>query len=115
MERKTYTINASERAVGRIATEVSDLLRGKNEPSFERHIDKGGFVIVENIKEIRVTGKKLDQKTYYHYSGYPGGLKEKKMGELFDKNPAEVLRKAVYNMLPKNRLRKEMIKRLTVK
>jgi large subunit ribosomal protein L13 len=115
MERKTYTINASERAVGRIATEVSELLRGKNEPSFERHIDKGGFVVVENIKEIRVTGKKLDQKTYYHYSGYPGGLKEKKMGELFDKNPAEVLRKAVYNMLPKNRLRKEMIKRLTVK
>jgi large subunit ribosomal protein L13 len=115
MERKTYTINASERAIGRIATEVSDLLRGKNEPSFERHIDKGGFVVVENIKEIRVTGKKLDQKTYYHYSGYPGGLKEKKMGELFDKNPSEVLRKAVYNMLPKNRLRKEMIKRLTVK
>ncbi len=115
MQRKTHTIDASGRAVGRIATEVSDLLRGKNEPSFERHMDKGSFVVVENIKEVRVTGKKLDQKTYYSYSGYPGGLKKKNMGELFDQNPAEVLRKAVYNMLPKNKLRKEMIKRLTVK
>lgn len=115
MERKTHTINASGQSVGRIATNAANLLRGKNEPNFEHNEDKGHFVVVENISELKFTGKKLDQKKYYSYSGYPGGLKEKKMGEVFDKNPGEVVRKAVYKMLPKNKLRKEMIKRLSFK
>lgn len=115
MERKTYTINASGQAVGRIATEVANLLRGKNDPSFERHIDKGGFVVVENTSEVKFTGKKIDQKKYFSFSGYPGGLKTKKMKDVFAENPAEVLRKAVYKMLPKNKLREGMIKRLIVK
>ncbi len=115
MERKTHTINASGQSVGRVATNAANLLRGKNESSFEYNQDKGHFVIVENILELKFTGKKLDQKKYYSYSGYPGGLKEKKMGEVFDKNPGEVVKKAVYKMLPKNKLRKEMIKRLSFK
>lgn len=112
MDRKTYTIDAADKAVGRLATEVAIILRGKNEPNFEFHQDNGGFVVVNNISKIRFTGKKLKQKNYYHYSGYQGGLKIKKMGEVFESNPGEVLRKAVYNMLPKNRLRQQMIKRL---
>lgn len=115
MERKTYTIDASGRAVGRIATEIAILLRGKNDPSFERHVDKGGFVVVENIKDVIFTGKKIEQKKYYSYSGYPGGLKEKKMKDVFQENPTEVLKKAVYKMLPKNKLREDMIKRLNFK
>lgn len=115
MERKTYTINASDQAIGRVASEAANLLRGKNDPSFERHMDKGGLVVIENISEVKFTGKKLEQKKYYSYSGYPGGLKEKKMEEVFKENPAEVLRKAVYKMLPKNKLRNETIKRLSFK
>lgn len=112
MNRKTYTIDAADKAIGRIATEAIMFLRGKNEPNFEFHQDKGNFVIVKNISKVRFTGKKLKQKNYYHYSGYQGGLKIKKMGEVFESDPGEVLRRAVYNMLPKNRLRSNMIKRL---
>ena len=112
MNRKTYTIDATDKAIGRIATEAVMFLRGKNEPDFEFHQDKGSFVIVKNISKTKFTGKKLKQKNYYHYSGYQGGLKTKKMGEVFKNDPGEVLRKAVYNMLPKNRLRPNMIKRL---
>jgi len=115
MERKTYTIDANGHSVGRIATKVANLLRGKNNPDFEYNQDKGNFVIIENISKLKFTGKKLDQKKYYSYSGYPGGLKEKKMSELFEKNPNEILKKAIYKMLPKNKLRKEMIKRLSFK
>lgn len=115
MERKTYIIDASGKAIGRIATEAANLLRGKNEPSFERNMDKGGFVVVENISEVNFTGKKIEQKKYFSFSGYPGGLKTKKMKDVFEENPGEVLRKAVYKMLPKNKLRGDMVKRLTVK
>ena len=112
MNRKTYTIDAADKAIGRIATEAVMFLRGKNESDFEFHQDKGSFVIVKNISKTKFTGKKLKQKNYYHYSGYQGGLKTKKMGEVFENDPGEVLRRAVYNMLPKNRLRPNMIKRL---
>ncbi|MEA2064685.1 MAG: 50S ribosomal protein L13 [Patescibacteria group bacterium] len=114
MNRKTHTIDAADKAIGRLATEIVIFLRGKNEPNFEFHQDNGSFVVVKNISKIRFTGKKLKQKNYYHYSGYQGGLKTKKMGEVFESDPGEVLRKAVYNMLPKNRLRSNMIKRLKV-
>ncbi|MCK5459863.1 50S ribosomal protein L13 [Candidatus Parcubacteria bacterium] len=112
MNRKTYTIDAADKAIGRIATEAVMFLRGKNEPNFEFHQDNGSFVVVKNISKTKFTGKKLKQKNYYHYSGYQGGLKTKKMGEVFESDPGEVLRRAVYNMLPKNRLRPNMIKRL---
>lgn len=115
MKRETYTIDASGRAIGRIATEVVNFLRGKNEPTFERHTDTGSFVIVENVKEVKFTGKKIEQKKYYHYSGYQSGMKEKKIKDVFEKNPDDVLRRAVLKMLPRNRLRDAMIQRLTIK
>ncbi len=115
MNREKHTIDATNQSIGRLATNIVNLLRGKNRPDFEYHKDLGSIVEVENIKKVKFTGKKIDQKKYYSYSGYPGGLKEKKMRELFEKNPGEVLRKAVYNMFPKNKLRKEMIKRLIIK
>ena len=114
MNRKTYKIDAADKAIGRIATEAVMFLRGKNDSDFEFHQDKGNFVIVENIFKVKFTGKKLKQKNYYHYSGYQGGLKIKKMGEVFKSDPGEVLRKAVYSMLPNNRLRSNMIKRLKI-
>lgn len=114
MERKTYTIDASEKMLGRLATEVVLLLRGKDKPDFEYREDRGNSVSIFNIDKIKVSGKKADQKIYYKHSGYHGGLKKTIYKNLFAKNPAEVLRKAVYNMLPKNRLRSQMIKRLTI-
>ena len=115
VERKTHTIDASDKVLGRLATEITRLLSGKNKASYVPYLDLGDAVIVENAGKIKITGKKLEQKKYYHYSGYPGGLKTKKMGEVFAKNPAEVLYRAVYNMLPKNKLRKRMFKRLKIK
>lgn len=114
MERKTYTIDASEKMLGRLATEVVLLLRGKDKPDFEYREDRGNSVSIFNIDKIKVSGKKADQKIYYKHSGYHGGLKKTVYKNLFAKNPGEVLRKAVYNMLPKNRLRPQMIKRLTI-
>lgn len=115
MKRDTHNLDATGQALGRLASDIVVLLRGKNKPEFEPNIDGGGFVTVENIKKLKVTGKKMDQKKYYHYSGYPGGLKETTLKELVaKKGMGEALRRAVWNMLPKNKLRSEMIKRLTV-
>jgi large subunit ribosomal protein L13 len=115
IERKTHTIDATDQSVGRIASGIVTLLRGKNKPEFLPNVDGGDMVIVENITKLRFTGTKFGQKVYYSFSGYPGGLKETKLSKLFNDRPDEVLRKAVWNMLPKNRLRQEMIKRLTIK
>lgn len=115
IERKTHKIDATGKAPGRLASEIAIMLRGKNKASYQPNVDAGDFVHVSNAKHMKFTGKKLEQKKYYHHSGYPGGLKEKKMKEVFENNPGEVLKKAVYNMLPKNKLRKEMIKRLIIK
>jgi len=115
MNRKTHTIDATGRSLGRLASEAALLLRGKDEPNFERHIDNGSFVEIINFNAVKITGNKLDQKKYFRHSGYPGSLKEKKLGVLMEKNPAEVLKKAVYGMLPKNKLRPKMIKRLIVR
>ncbi|MFH0856820.1 MAG: 50S ribosomal protein L13 [bacterium] len=110
--RQTHKIDAENQAAGRVATKVANLLMGKNNPSYAPNVDIGDFVEVINANKLKFTGKKLDQKKYYHYSGYPGGLKEKKLREVFEKQPWRVIHKAVYNMLPKNKLRKEFIKRL---
>lgn len=115
IERATHTIDATDQIVGRIATRVATLLRGKHKPEYAPNVDGGDAVVVENIAKLRFTGTKFEQKKYYRFSGYPGGLKETKIAKLFNERPEEILRKAVWNMLPKNRLRKEMIKRLTIK
>lgn len=113
-ERKKHKIDAAGKVLGRLATEVSRLLMGKNKVSYAPNRDMGDEVLIENVAEIKIHPKKLDQKHYYHYSGYPGGMKSKKMGNVFIKSPAEVLRRAVYNMLPKNKLRKLMMRRLII-
>ena len=114
MERKTHTIDATGKALGRLASEIAVLLRGKQKSDFVPYKDTGDFVIVKNIDKIRFTGKKLEQKKYYHHTGYLGSLKAVSLKELFKKNPTEVLRKAVFGMLPKNKLRARIIKRLKI-
>ncbi len=112
MERETHKIDAENKSPGRLATKIAVLLRGKNKPSFEPHRDMGDVVVVENVDKMKITGKKLEQKKYYKHSGYPGGLKEKSMEELMENKPEEVLKRAVFGMLPKNKLRAKQIKRL---
>ncbi|MFH1551480.1 MAG: 50S ribosomal protein L13 [bacterium] len=107
-----HTIDAKNKILGRLAVEVANLLRGKNKTNFVPYLDVGDEVIVINTDKIRVTGQKLKQKTYYHHSSYPGGIKEIKLGELLKKDSREVIQKAVYGMLPKNKLRDKMIKKL---
>lgn len=115
MERKLYKMDATGQTVGRLASDIAIILRGKNKPEFEAHIDGGDIVEVENIKKLKFTGKKLDQKKYFSYSGYPGGLKEKKIKDLLENNPGEILERAVREMLPPVKFRKAMLKRLTIK
>jgi large subunit ribosomal protein L13 len=115
IERKTHQIDATGRPVGRLATEIATILRGKNKPTFQPHIDGGDFVEIINADKMKFTGKKLDQKEYIWHSNYPGGLKRRKVSEVFEKDPGDVIRRAVMGMLPKNKLRDLMIKRLKVK
>ena len=112
MERKTHTIDAKDRPLGRLATEIANILRGKYKPDFTPYKEGGDFVIVKNVDKIKLTGKKLKQKKYYHHTGFPGGLRISRLEDLFREKPQEVLRKAVWGMLPKNKLRKKIIKRL---
>lgn len=112
MKRETYTIDATNKVLGRLATEIAILLRGKHKPDFAPNKDRGDFVVVKNIDKIKLTGKKIRQKIYYHHTGYLGSLKETALKKLFQKEPAEVLKKAVFGMLPKNKLRSRQIKRL---
>ena len=107
-----HQIDATNQPLGRLASRIAQILRGKASPKFQPYILPDEKVVVENTDKIRFTGHKLEQKKYYHYSGYPGGLRERKVKNVFEKNPKEVLRRAVLGMLPKNRLRKEMIKNL---
>jgi len=112
MERETHTIDATNKILGRLATEIAVLLRGKNRSDFAPNKDIGDFVVVKNVNKIKVTGKKFEKKIYYHHSGYLGGLKETPFKKLFEKDPGEVLKRAVFGMLPKNKLRAKQIKRL---
>lgn len=115
MTKFQIKINAENQVLGRLATKVAAVLRGKDKPSFRPHIAPDHKVVVFNTDKVKITGKKLDQKKYYHYSGYPGGLKEKKMRDVFNRDSGEVLRKAVWGMLPKNRLRKVFMRNLITK
>ncbi|MCD6550155.1 50S ribosomal protein L13 [bacterium] len=112
MSKKTYIIDASNKTLGRLASRISILLQGKDDPNYRPHEDRGNIVIVKNVEKIRLTGRKREQKKYYHHSGYLGGLKEVPLKKVIEKDPAEVLRKAVWGMLPKNKLRAKRIKRL---
>lgn len=114
MERVTHTIDAKGQSLGRLATKVALLLRGKAKPGFAHHIDGGDVVVVTNFKKVRITGKKMEQKTAYRHSTYLGGLKSRTLKESFIVEPKEILRKAVWGMLPKNKLRSDQIKRLRV-
>jgi large subunit ribosomal protein L13 len=114
INRETHTIDAADRSLGRLATEVAGLLRGKHKEDFAPNKDDGDFVVIKNFSKIRITGKKMEQKKYFRHSGYLGGLKETPMNKLFEKDPAQVITKAVWGMLPKNKLRREQIKRLKI-
>jgi len=115
LERKTHQIDATDQAVGRLATKIALILRGKNKPEYQAHLDLGDVVEVTNISKLKFTGKKLAQKEYHHYSGYLGGLKTKKMSAIYALNPGEVLMRAVREMLPPTKLRPNMLKRLIIK
>ena len=112
LQRETHIIDAQGKPLGRIASEIAVLLQGKHKPEYAPYKDIGDFVIVKNFDKVRFTGKKLKNKKYYRHSGYLGGLKMQTLEELLKKDPYKVLRKAVMGMLPKNKLRKKMIKRL---
>jgi len=114
IKRETHLIDASGRVLGRLATEIATLLQGKHKPNFLPYKDMGDFVIVKNVEKLKITGKKMEQKKYFTHSEYLGGWKETPLKILFKKDPAEVFKKAVFGMLPKNRLRAKMIKRLKI-
>lgn len=114
IKRQWHSIDASGRILGKIATEAAGLLMGKHKPIFTRHLDGGDFVVITNAEKVRVTGNKTKQKLYYRHSGYPGGLKSTSLEKLSQTNPTRVIEYAVKGMLPKNRLRDGMMKRLKV-
>jgi large subunit ribosomal protein L13 len=113
-ERKTYTVDASQKILGRLATDIARHLTGKTSVSFQPHLDVGDTVIVTGVANMKVTGKKYDQKVYHHHSGHPGGIKAKTMRQLWEQSPALVLRAAVSRMLPKNKHRDARLDRLTI-
>ena len=114
VERKWYVVDAEGKTLGRLASEVANVLRGKNKPTYTPHIDTGDYVIVVNAEKIQVTGKKLDQKIYYHHSEYVGGMKETTLAEMMNKKPEKVIELAVKGMLPKGPLGREMYTKLFV-
>ncbi len=113
-DRNWCLVDAEGKVLGRLATEVANILRGKNKPIYTPHIDTGDFVVVVNADKVRLTGRKWEQKVYYRHSGYPGGLKSLTAKELWEKKPEELVRHAVKGMLPKNRLGRKMIKKLKI-
>ena len=114
IERKWYVVDAEGLTLGRLASETAKILRGKNKPIFTPHIDTGDYVIIVNADKVKVTGKKLDQKVYYHHSDYVGGMKETTLREMMAKKPEKVVELAVKGMLPKGPLGREMYKKLFV-
>ena len=114
MEGKTHTIDAKEKSLGRIASVAAQILIGKHRTDFAPNKNFDDIVIIKNAARVKITGRKLEKKVYHHHSGYPGGLKETPMGKVFERDPAEVIRKTIFGMLPKNRLRKKRIRRLKI-
>lgn len=114
IERKWYVVDAEGCTLGRLTSEIAKVLRGKNKPEYTPHVDTGDYVIVINAEKIAVTGKKLDQKIYYHHSDYVGGMKETTLREMMNKKPERVIELAVKGMLPKGPLGRQMITKLHV-
>lgn len=114
IERHWYVVDAEAKTLGRLATQIANVLRGKGKPAYTPHVDTGDFVIVVNAEKVHVTGQKLDQKLYYKHSGYPGGLHSRTLREQLERRPEEVLRKAVRGMLPKNRLASAQLRKLKI-
>jgi large subunit ribosomal protein L13 len=114
LEYKWYLVNADGKVLGRLATELAKILRGKNKPTYTPHVDTGDFVIVVNAGKVTLTGKKMKDKIYYHHTGYPGGIKEMNAEKLLAKKPTEMIRMAVRGMLPKNSLGRQMLRKLKI-
>jgi large subunit ribosomal protein L13 len=113
-ERDWLLVDASGKTLGRLATRIADMLRGKRKPEYTPHIDTGDFVIVVNAEKIAVTGNKLEAKQYHRHSGYPGGLRTRSLGQMLERRPEEVIRLAVRGMLPRNRLARQQLGKLKV-
>jgi len=114
IEQKWHLVNAEGKILGRLASEIAILLRGKDKPQFADFIDTGDFVVVINAEKVKVTGKKLDNKVYYSHSQYPGGIKAEVLKDLLAKEPEEAIRRAVWGMIPKNKLGRRVFKKLKV-
>jgi large subunit ribosomal protein L13 len=114
VKRQWHLIDAQGKVLGQVATEIAVALMGKNKPTFTSHVDGGDYVVVINSKQVEVSGQKADKKMYYSYSGYPGGLSKRTFSELQTIHPHRAIEKAVYNMLPKNKLRTDRMNRLKV-
>lgn len=114
VKRDWYVVDAQDAVLGRLATQVANILRGKNKAIYTPSVDTGDFVIVVNAEKIALTGQKMADKVYYSHSGFPGGLKEITAGKLLEKKPEDIIKKAVKGMLPKNKLSRHMIKKLKI-
>jgi large subunit ribosomal protein L13 len=114
VERKWYVVDAEGKHLGRLATEIVRVLRGKNKPQYTPHVDVGDFVVVVNADRVALTGRKAEQRVYRRHSGYPGGMKETSYEQMLARKPTEVLRKAVYGMMPKTRLARKQFKKLKI-
>lgn len=114
VERKWFVVDATDMILGRFATEVASILRGKHKPTFTPHVDCGDYVIIVNAEKIAFTGNKLEDKNYYRHSGYPGGLKTRNLKTMLEKQPEKVLESAIKGMLPKNTLGRNMYRKLFV-
>jgi large subunit ribosomal protein L13 len=114
LEHQWYLVDAEGKILGRVATELAKILRGKNRPTFTPHVDTGDFVVVVNAEKVVLTGKKMKDKIYYHHTGYPGGIKEVNAEKLLAKKPTDLLRMAVKGMLPKNSLGRQMLRKLKI-
>jgi large subunit ribosomal protein L13 len=113
-QRDWYVVDAEGQTLGRLATRIADTLRGKRKPEYTPHVDTGDFVVVVNAEKIAVTGDKRESKRYYRHSGYPGGIRSRTLGEMLDRRPEEVIRRAVKGMLPRNRLGRAQLRKLKV-
>lgn len=114
VERKWYVVDAEGQTLGRLATQVASILRGKHKPTFTPHVDTGDHVIIINAEKIHLTGKKLQDKKYYRHSGYPGGIKSVTAGEVLNRHPERVIKAAVWGMIPHNKLGRQVITKLKI-
>lgn len=113
-DRDWYLVDAEGKTLGRLATQIADIIRGKRKPTYTPHVDVGDFVVVVNAEKVAVTGNKLAAKRYWRHSGYPGGIRFRTLGDMLERRPEEVLRKAVKGMLPRNRLARQQLTKLKI-